>query len=265
MGDDPKRGYGVAAGWHFFLSCAKDDLSWGAWLAWELESAGYHVLFHGWDVVPGSNTSTHIQDGLVNAERTIIVLSAAHLRTLDDSPGWQAAIAADPSAADRRVVPVRIEECDLPGLLSRLAPINLFGLAEDDARATLLTRVRHTIDGRAKPAFAPPFPRRSEPAAPPRVQPAFPTAAHIASHPPGAGTTSHDEADVGAEPGSPVPARSDRTPTGTTMTARLDDDPSASADPQRPTRPGATGTPAPCTATEADTTTDAEADSATEA
>ncbi|WP_242424548.1 toll/interleukin-1 receptor domain-containing protein, partial [Frankia sp. EI5c] len=86
----------LAAGrWDFFLSYAASDRGWAEWLAWHLESAGYRVLIKAWDFVPGSNWSSHIQAGIVGSKRTMLVLSAAYLHSLDDVPEWQAAIAAN--------------------------------------------------------------------------------------------------------------------------------------------------------------------------
>ncbi len=159
--------------WDFFLSYAAEDRLWAEWLAWQLESAHYRVLIRAWDFVPGSNWSLHIQQGVVGAERTIVVLSAAYLRSLDDTPEWQAAFAADPSGAGRRLLPVRVEDCELPGLLKQLAPIDLFDQPADSARDTLIALVRHAIDGRAKPNIEPAFPAQAQTRL---AEPAFPSA-----------------------------------------------------------------------------------------
>ncbi len=159
--------------WDFFLSYAAEDRQWAEWLAWQLESAHYRVLIRAWDFVPGSNWSLHLQQGVVGAERTIVVLSPAYLRSLDDTPEWQAAFAADPSGAGRRLLPVRVEECELPGLLKQLAPIDLFDHPADSARDTLIALVRHAIDGRAKPSIEPAFPARAQTRL---TEPAFPPA-----------------------------------------------------------------------------------------
>ncbi|EIV96192.1 hypothetical protein FraQA3DRAFT_6061 [Frankia sp. QA3] len=159
--------------WDFFLSYAAEDLQWAEWLAWQLESAHYRVLIRAWDFVPGSNWSRHIQQGVVGAERTIVVLSSAYLRSVDDAPEWQAAFAADPSGAGRRLLPVRVEDCELPGLLKQLTSIDLFDQPVDAARDTLIALVRQAIDGRAKPTVEPAFPAR---AGTRQAEPAFPAA-----------------------------------------------------------------------------------------
>ncbi|SQD97891.1 conserved hypothetical protein [Parafrankia sp. Ea1.12] len=161
--------------WDFLLSYAASDRAWAEWVAWQLESANYRVLIKAWDSVPGSNWSSHIQAGIVGSRRTILVLSAAYLRCLDDAPEWQAAIAANPSGSDRRLLPVRVEECEAPGLLARLAPIDLFDVSPESARDTLLQLVRHALDGRAKPTAEPAFPRQTPAASAARPAPAFPT------------------------------------------------------------------------------------------
>lgn len=160
----------------FLLSYVAQDKDWAEWLAWQLESAGYSTLIKAWDLVPGSNWSAHTNAGITRTRRTIVVLSATHLRSLDGSPEWQAVVAMNPSGSERRLLPIRVEECRVSGLLATYLPIDLFGLGFEAARETLLQQVGHAVDGRAKPTVEPAFPRRI-PGLAMRPEPAFPAAA----------------------------------------------------------------------------------------
>jgi len=115
-----------------------------------------------------------MQDAIRDSARTLAVLSSAYLDSAYGSQEWQAAIAADPDSARRRLIPVRVEDCARPGLLGQVVSFDLFGLAEHRARGELLERVREAIAGRAKPAHQPLFPGDAAVAALSAVSPAFP-------------------------------------------------------------------------------------------
>ncbi|MCL9798251.1 TIR domain-containing protein, partial [Frankia sp. AgKG'84/4] len=172
----------AAEEWDFLLSYTALDDDWAEWLAWQLESAGYRVLIRAWDCVPGSNWTTHVQVGIVGAKRILLVLSPAYLRSLADEPEWQAAVAANPSGSERRLLPVRVQACEPVGLLARLTAIDLVGATREAAGATLLRLVRHALDGRAKPPCEPAYPVRRSPG---RDEPDFPAVARGPAHGPG--------------------------------------------------------------------------------
>lgn len=155
----------------FFLSYAPADQAWAEWIAWVLEENGYRVLVQAWDGVPGSNKTVTMQQGIVEARRTLALLSPAYLAS-HQSLQWQATNAADPAGADRKLVPIRLENCPLPGLLGPIVPIDLFDRTAGDARRHLLGAIATTRQGRAKPTAPPPFPRSSNPTE--REGPVFP-------------------------------------------------------------------------------------------
>ncbi len=152
------RGAASSVRWDFLLSYAAEDRPWAEWLAWQLEAAGYRVLIEAWDLVPGSNRSAHVQRGALEAERTIAILSAAYLNSCYEQPEWQAALEADPAGFKRKLLPVRIEDCERPGVLGPIAAIDLFGLAAGVARKNFLHSIQAAIKGRDKPDAEPAFP-----------------------------------------------------------------------------------------------------------
>jgi hypothetical protein len=147
-----------ARDWDFFLSYTQADRAWAEWIAWALEEHGYRVLIQAWDFVPGSNWAAEMQAGTQGAARTIAVLSPAYLKSAYGGAEWQAAWASDPDGTRRKLLVVRVADCDRPGLLAQIVSIDLFGLAEDQARAGLLGMATAVQSGRAKPARAPGFP-----------------------------------------------------------------------------------------------------------
>lgn len=149
---------GAAAEWDFFVSYTQADRVWAEWIAWELEEDGHRVLVQAWDFVPGSNWTQHMQAGATQAARTIAVLSKAYLASVFGQAEWQAAWARDPGGEDSRLLPVRVQDCDRPGLLGQVVGVDLFGVGEAKARARLSAMVSRALAGRAKPGRRPPFP-----------------------------------------------------------------------------------------------------------
>ncbi|WP_367127137.1 FxSxx-COOH system tetratricopeptide repeat protein [Saccharothrix sp. HUAS TT1] len=153
----------------FFVSCAGADRAWAEWIAWQLEGDGHRVLVQAWDFVPGSNWVDRLHDAVQGAERTIAVLSSAYLSSAYGRAEWQAAWRDDPLGERRKLIVLRVEDCERPGLLGSATSEDLFGLAEPAAAQRLRQAVRGALTGRAKPAAPPAFP-----GAPPRFPGALP-------------------------------------------------------------------------------------------
>jgi hypothetical protein len=144
-------------------------------VAWQLEDAGYRVLVQAWDFVAGSHWTSRMRDGITGAEHTLAILSRAYLASEYGQAEWQAAYRADPQGLRRKLIPVRVEDCDRPDLLGEVVSFDLFGLTAEAARQRLLDTIRHTLAGRAKPTTPPAFPTPTPPSAPPAAsEPAFP-------------------------------------------------------------------------------------------
>ncbi|PYS67780.1 MAG: hypothetical protein DMF69_22080, partial [Acidobacteria bacterium] len=139
----------------FFISYNKADKDYAVWLAWTLESAGYTTVIQAWDFQAGSNFILDMDRATRNARQTIAVLSADYLAARFTSPEWAAAFVQDPTSTDRQLIPVRVRECSMEGLLQPIVYIDLVNLSESDAKETLLTRIR---GARSKPSRPPGFP-----------------------------------------------------------------------------------------------------------
>jgi WD40 repeat protein/uncharacterized protein YjbI with pentapeptide repeats/3',5'-cyclic AMP phosphodiesterase CpdA len=139
----------------FFISYTPADTRWATWIAWQLESAGYTTMVQAWDFVPGVPFMDHMDRGLREARVVVAVLSRRYLHAEYCRMEWQTALRTDP----RMLVTVRIEDCPLEGLLASITYVDLVGVpTEQEARAALLTRLRHTLEGRGKPSRDPGFP-----------------------------------------------------------------------------------------------------------
>ena len=157
----------------FFISYNEEDRDWAEWIAWQLEEAGSTAVIQAWDFRPGSNFIAEMQRAASEAQRTIAVLSPDYLASLFTQPEWQAAFAQDPTGEKRLLVPVRVRECELKGLLPQIVYIDLVGVNDEAAAREKL------LDGlkpRGKPDVAPSFPRSATTQRPKAEQPRFPGA-----------------------------------------------------------------------------------------
>ena len=147
--------------WDFFVSYTQRDRAWAEWIAWILEEEDYRVLVQAWDFVPGTNWIQRMQAGMTDATRTIAVLSGDYLQSVFGSAEWQNAWAKDPAGTSRKLLTVRVSECDRPGSLAGVVGVDLFGQTEVTAKARLSRMVTDAIKGRAKPSEKPGFPPAS--------------------------------------------------------------------------------------------------------
>jgi hypothetical protein len=141
----------------FFISYTSADSRWAEWIAWQLEEADYSVILQAWDFRPGANFVYEMERAISNVKRTIAVLSPQYLNALYTQPEWAAAFRRDPKGEQGILIPVRIQECEVTGLLGQIIYVDLVGRDEISTAKILLAGVRHE---RAKPEMAPAFPER---------------------------------------------------------------------------------------------------------
>jgi hypothetical protein len=142
----------------FFISYASPDAVWAEWVGWVLEEDGASVVLQVWDFRPGSNFAIEMQRAAA-ARRTIAIIFPDYLISQFTAPEWAAAFAQDPEGIKRSLVPVRVRDCVLEGMLRTIVHIDLAGLDEAVARKRLLDGLSAT---RAKPARPPAFPGGTE-------------------------------------------------------------------------------------------------------
>ena len=141
-----------------FISYTQADLSWAEWIAWQLEESGVPTILQAWDFRAGCNFVLEMDSASKQARRTIAVLSAGYVNAAYTHPEWASALARDPTGEKRILLPVRVDECILTGLLAQVVHVDLVGLAEVEAKSRLLSQIQGE---RGKPCSAPPFPGSS--------------------------------------------------------------------------------------------------------
>ena len=143
----------------FFISYSPADERWASWIAWQLETAHYRTMLQAWDFVPGTNFLDFMDRGVRESAAVIAVLSDSYLKSTYGRWEWLAALRADPQNLGARLVPIRVENCPLEGLLATITWVDLVGVDDPaTARRTLLDRVAVAQEGRAKPSRQPPYP-----------------------------------------------------------------------------------------------------------
>lgn len=144
----------------FFISYNKANRNWAEWIAWHLEEEGYSTVFQAWDFLAGSNFVLEMDTASKTTRRTISVLSQDYLNAIYTQPEWAIAFSCDPTGKNRNLIPIRVEDCDIQGLLAPIVYIDLFDIVDEKlAKKELITHIEASIKhNRTKPSKSPVFP-----------------------------------------------------------------------------------------------------------
>lgn len=148
----PQTGGGV----DFLVSYIETDEEWATWISSRLEEAGYSVRVEAWDLSVGMHRTGEQHRALIEAKRIIAVASPAYFASKRKAVEWLSALAEDPLGDLRKLLPMRVEDFLLPGLLSERVTTDLFGVDEATAYERLLAAVR----GAKRPEHVLAFPGR---------------------------------------------------------------------------------------------------------
>src|SRR3954452_6977900 len=118
----------------FFISYTAVNEPWAKWIAVTLEHAGYTTLLQAFDFRPGHDFVQLMHEATSGTARTIAVLSPACFGSRFGAPESGAAFAKDPTGAQGLLIPVRVQPCQPPGLLSTRIFIDLVDTDEATAR-----------------------------------------------------------------------------------------------------------------------------------
>ena len=150
---------GTDAGKDFFISYTSADKKWAEWIAWQLEEAQYSTILQAWDFQPGMDFVLEMDKATRVARCTIVVLSPDYLSARYTQPEWAVAFRRDPKSEKGALLPIRVQKCEVEGLLGPIIYIDLVDLDEATAHERLLVGVRQGVrHERGKPETAPGFP-----------------------------------------------------------------------------------------------------------
>lgn len=119
----------------YFISYTSVDQPWAEWIAWVLETTGYHTQLQAWDFVPGSMFPVDMHEAISSSKFTVAVLTPQYLESRYARAEWSAALALD------RLIPVRVADFVPEGLFAGRTYIDLVGLQEVEAREALVRGV----------------------------------------------------------------------------------------------------------------------------
>lgn len=119
---------------NFFISYNKADKEWSKWLDWTLRSLNYSTFVQFNDIPWGSNFIVGMDKGLKNAERLILIVSPDSLTSGFVESEWSVAKAKDSDGTKGLLLPIKIRDCDIEGLLS--VQVYLDFVSKDEAAAT---------------------------------------------------------------------------------------------------------------------------------
>lgn len=122
----------------FFISYTNVDKAYADWITWVLREAGNEVFFQSWDLWSDDNCILHTKREVANADITILVLSEDYLQLEFTRPKCEEIFIKIFENQDRRLLLIRVRECQPKGLLRSIACIDLVGLKANAARQNIL-------------------------------------------------------------------------------------------------------------------------------
>jgi tetratricopeptide (TPR) repeat protein len=154
----------------FFISYTGANRLWAEWIAWQLEEAGYSVVFQK-NFPPGPSFVREMTTALAETNNTLAVLSPDYVDALSMSTEWSEALSVDPANEQRALILVRVHEMHdrLKSMWLFISYLDLVGLDEQEARKALLEGVSlvsskppsspfHTLITVGQPRFPGSFP-----------------------------------------------------------------------------------------------------------
>jgi tetratricopeptide (TPR) repeat protein len=127
---------------HFFISRAGEDAEYAKWVATMLEDAGFTTILQDLDFQAGDSFIHQMNEALLAAEQVIALLSPAYLAKEFTRSELYSALADHRLGTKRRLIPVRIAECEIPPVMNHIVYIDLAGKDKAAAREKLLNEIR---------------------------------------------------------------------------------------------------------------------------
>lgn len=151
----------------YFVSYTKPDREWAEWIAWVIEACGHRAVFQAWDFRPGTVWPEEMHKAVRDCDATVCVLSPDFLESGFAASEWHVAFADDPTGSYRKLIPVRVRDCEPVGFLKTRVYVDLVGKDLETARELL----KRALSGeRGKPELEPLFPGVPEPTFPASAQ-----------------------------------------------------------------------------------------------
>lgn len=129
----------------FFISYTKQDVNAATWIAELLESNGYNVIIQEWDFRPGDDFVSKINESLIGCRKLILVLSSNYLKSKWCEKEWTAKLVEQMSVGTGRIIPIKIENMELFGLLAPIIYIDIVDKTEAESVQLILNGIKETV------------------------------------------------------------------------------------------------------------------------
>ncbi|HEY7124836.1 MAG TPA: TIR domain-containing protein, partial [Ktedonobacterales bacterium] len=139
----------------FFISYTGTNVDWAAWIAHELEAAGYTTVYQHRDFGAGGVFILQMHEAMRTTKHTIAVLSPEYLLSGYTQAEWAEAVRRDPTGKHRLLLPVRVRDCKPDGMFGARVYCDLVGLNETGARERLLVAAKEVAVELPPPVSAP--------------------------------------------------------------------------------------------------------------
>jgi hypothetical protein len=127
--------------YHAFLSHNGAHKEWVRSLAKRLRDSGLLVFFDEDSIALGDDIVVSIERGLRLSRHILLVLSPDALSSRWVAMEWATTIYRDPDAAQRTLIPILLEECDIPLALARLKRLDATGASWEALLDQLLASI----------------------------------------------------------------------------------------------------------------------------
>ena len=128
----------------FFISHASEDGEFAMWLSNLLEDGGHTTITQEFDFQPGHSFLDQMNQALEKADHVLGLYSPNFFRTFPLKEIYSA-LAGDGLGRERRFIPVKIANCEVPELLRDLIYVDLVGKDEASARALILAAIQPKV------------------------------------------------------------------------------------------------------------------------
>lgn len=100
-----------------FISHSSKDKNFATWLGTDLKASGHTPWFDEWDIYVGESIPEKISNGLSDADFIVVILSGNSIKSKWVEREWHAKYWSEIEKNQTMVLPVIIEDCEVPELL----------------------------------------------------------------------------------------------------------------------------------------------------
>jgi hypothetical protein len=130
----------------YFISYAAPDLPWARYVEYHVRMLGHRTEMDIYDWQPGTQAARRRAEALGAADAVLALISDAYLRDGPTAADWADTVGHFGPGGEPRLLPLLIEDVELPPLLRGLVTATLAGLDAADAQEA----IRAAVSGRGR-------------------------------------------------------------------------------------------------------------------